>query len=65
MYSQSLVKITLMVKFEHHQVHTILQNNSLDIFPNIYNIKDIFGCIELPVLSKNDGMLPFTTGSRL
>ena len=31
-----------------NRVHTILPNNLLDIIPNIYNVKDSSGCIELP-----------------
>ena len=29
-------------------VHAILQNSLLDFIPNIYNVKETFGCIELP-----------------
>ena len=33
--------------------------------PDIYNVKEPFGCIELLVSSKNGGILPFTTGSQI
>ena len=46
-------------------VHTILQNNEFGIVPNIYNVKETAGCIELLVLPKNGEMLYFTTSSQL
>ena len=38
------------------EVHTILQNNLLDMIPNVYNVKQTSGFIDIPVKSENGGM---------